>query len=374
MNVTPLHRILYVITKSNWGGAQRYVFDMATEAQKLGHTVLVASGSEGELIERLVAAGVPTISIRSMQRDVDVWKEFRVAKELADIIRKFKPTVVHGNSSKAGLLASLVARSMGVRRIIFTSHGWAFNENRPAWQRILIWLAHYATVLLSHTTICNSAATAHGARHMPLSKGHLVVIPLGVAPGTLLSRDDARFMLAPHISFPTWIGTIAELHPIKQIDSLVRAFALIKDDFPKTTLMIMGEGSERMRLEALIRDLSLEDRVRLRGHVEDARAYLPALDVFVLPSRSEGLGYVLLEAGLARLPVVASNVGGIPEVIRNNETGLLFPSGDIHALAERLSACLRDESLRVRLGNTLHHHVRESFSKDAMVARTLALY
>lgn len=374
MNVTQKHRILYVITKANWGGAQRYVFDMATSAREQGHEVLVAVGSDGDLVSRLVASGVPTVSVRSMQRDFDLWKEFRVAHELRDIIHRFRPTVVHGNSSKAGGVVSFIARLMNVPRIIFTAHGWAFNEDRPRWQKLLIWFAHYGTVLLSHTTICNSEATYRDARSMPLAKGHTVVIHLGVSEATLLTREDARHLLAPHISFPLWIGTIAELHPVKRIDTLIRAFSKIKDAHPTATLVIMGEGQERLRLEALIRDLGLESRVRLRGHVDQAQSYMNALDLFVLSSRSEGLGYVLLEAGLAGLPVVASNVGGIPEVIEHDVTGLLVPPGDPDALADALIRCLADSALRSRLSSTLRARVLKDFSKKAMVERTLALY
>lgn len=374
MNVTKKHRILYVVTKASWGGAQRYVYDMATSARDLGHEVLVVTGAPGELTARLSVAGVPVRTISLLTRDVSVLQEFRVFGELLQIMREYQPTVVHGNSSKAGGLVSLAGRVAGVPRIIFTAHGWAFNEDRPVLARTLIWLAHYATLLLAHTTICVSNAMKRDTRHMPFVERSCVVIHNGISEFPMALREDAHMILAPHISFPIWIGTIAELHPTKQLPVLIEAFARIQDAYPDVTLLIMGEGSERLRLEELVRAHGLQDRVRLRGHVEDASAYLRAFDIFVLPSRSEGLGYVLLEAGLAGLPVIASNVGGIPEIIEDSVTGSLFPRGDTDRLAGLLVQYLDDARLRARVGDALYTRVISDFSLEKMVNETLALY
>lgn len=373
MEVTRKRRILYVITKSSWGGAQRYVFDMAVGAQGAGYEVLVATGGEGELVERLAAEGINVRVLSKLKRDIDLFAEISTAFMLSKVIREFRPDVLHGNSSKSGL-AMFVARLLFVPRIIFTSHGWAFNEDRPNWQKSIIWFFHFLTILFSHITICVSKAIQKDTENMPLSKKHTVVIHNGVEEHTLLSRKDARLMLAPHVSFPLWIGTIAELHPTKQLPILIRAFAQIAEQHADAMLMIMGEGQERVALETLVRDLALEDRIRLRGHVAQAASYLCALDLFVLPSRSEALAYVLLEAGLAELPVIASNVGGIPEIIIENETGVLVPSGDVDALASSMNHLLSDPIERRRLASAHKERVVRHFRTKDMVERTLALY
>jgi glycosyltransferase involved in cell wall biosynthesis len=370
----PKKRILYAITKANWGGAQRYVYDLAVAAKGAGHEVLVVSGSEGELTTRLRHADVMVAPIAAMQRDIKLAAEWRSFKDLVRYIRSFKPDVVHANSSKAGGLAGLAARLVGVKRIIFTAHGWAFNEDRPLWQRIIIWWFHYATVLLAHTTICVSEAMRREARSMPLVQGRFQVIHNGISEVPLRARGDARHALAPSLTLPFWIGTIAELHPTKQLDVLIRAFATLEDTVPDSALVIMGEGEDRGRLTALIHQLQLTDRILLLGHVSDAPSYLSALDIFALPSRSESFGFVLLEAGMATLPVVASNVGGIPEIIENNETGLLVPPGDTNALADALSLLAGDAALRTRLSAAFHAHVLARFSKKETTEKTLALY
>jgi glycosyltransferase involved in cell wall biosynthesis len=136
----------------------------------------------------------------------------------------------------------------------------------------------------------------------------------------------------------------------------------------------MGEGQQRPELERLIQVEGVSESVNLLGHVSDASSYLKALDLFVLPSRSEGLGYVLLEAGSAGLPVVATNVGGIPEIVEHEETGLLVPSGDREALTNALERLANDEALRTQLGKNLQEKVARDFSFPRMLTETLAFY
>lgn len=368
-------RILYVITKAAWGGAQRYVFDMAVAAKHAGHKVTVVSGTEGPLLTRLAEAGIPTETIRTMKRDIGFLDEVRSFEALQEIVRRIKPDVIHGNSSKAGFLAALAGRLAGVRTIIFTAHGWAFNEQRPRWQKSIIFLFHYATVLLSTKTICVSNAIKEGAHGMPFVQRKLNVVHNGIAPFTLVPRTEARARLAPDLDpAATWLGTIAELHPTKGLDILVEAFAALVQTQPNTVLVLMGDGQEWGRLQKLVQIYDLADRVVLAGFVANAPTYLSALDVFVFPSRSEALGYALLEAGLATLPSVASCVGGIPEIITDGETGLLVPPSDAKALASRLETLLTDPEKQKRLGTALYTHVSEEFSIERMTKQTLRLY
>jgi glycosyltransferase involved in cell wall biosynthesis len=371
---TPRLRVLYVITKSNWGGAQRYVYDLATAAGERGHEVRVISGREGELTDRLREAGIAVSPIPSMQRDVRLASDFKVFREISAIIREFKPDVVHGNSSKAGALVALAGRLNGVHRIVFTAHGWAFNEDRPLFQKMLIGLIHYATVLLSHVTISNSEATKRDIRWMPFVGGTIVVVHHGVRPFSLLPRAEARQALAPTLAARTWIGAIAELHPVKGLDILIQALEHVLPDYPDLGLVIVGEGEERGYLEHLIKVEGLTDHVVLAGHVQSAPAHLSAFDLFVLPSRSESLGYVLLEAGMAGLPAVGSRVGGIPEILEEGVTGLLVPPNNAHALTNAIKRVLKDTELRTTLGQALHQKVLKDFSPERMLDATFALY
>jgi len=149
-------KILYLITKSNWGGAGRYVYDLTTSLPEDKFDVVVALGGEGLLKQRLEEKGVRVITVKSLERNVSILKEFSALFELYSLFEKERPDVVHLNSSKAGGLGAFAARLSGIPRIVFTAHGWAFGEKRFLLHQWLIWMASLATQVFSHVTIAVS--------------------------------------------------------------------------------------------------------------------------------------------------------------------------------------------------------------------------
>lgn len=381
MDVTPPKppSILYVITKSNWGGAQRYVYELAVEAHRRGYLVSVAVGAPGELVERLHEAGIATHLIPGLSRDVRLGADLRALVGLAALIHRRRPAIVHANSSKAGFIAVLAARAMRVPHIIFTAHGWAWNELRPAWQQRAFKLLHLATVLLSHTTIAVSHAIFKDASWMPVPRRRWVVIHHGVSPLPLVPRAEARRAMSEAVATPIpanalWVGAVAELHPTKGLDVLIRAFSLAEGSLAQAVLVLVGAGQDKGRLTALAHMLRIEDRVFFAGHIRDAARLLPALDLFVLPSHSEALGYALLEAGQAKLPVVASDVGGIPEIVEDGVTGVLVSAGDDRELSHALVSMMEHDEKRAQYAQNLYDRVLSDFSTEQMFAKTFAVY
>lgn len=382
MDVTPIPAaspILYVITKGTWGGAQRYVYELVLEARKRGAIVHVACGTPGELVRRLEEAQVPVTLIPGLARDIRLGSDVRAFLGLVSLIHRVRPAVVHCNSSKAGLIAALASRVLGIRRIIFTAHGWAWNELRPMWQKRIFKALHFLTVFFSHSVIAVSNAIKEDASWMPFVQKRFVVIHHGVSPLSLLSQNDARLFVehAMEKEFPSsaiWIGALAELHPTKGLDVLLKAFAFVCGEFPEAILILIGEGEDRGRLTALAHMLKIEQRVHFLGHVKDGARILSALDVFVFPSYSEALGYVAIEAGQASLPVVASNVGGIPEIITDGVSGYLVPPGDPSLFAQKILELLKSQELRARFGAALTTRIDTDFSQEQMFEKTFALY
>jgi len=166
------------------------------------------------------------------------------------------------------------------------------------------------------------------------------------------------------------VGAIGRLERQKGFDLLIRALAQIDD----VTLILVGEGSERRRLEELAREVGVADRVVWEGWSEDARSYLGTFDVLALPSRFEGFPLALLEALLARSAVVAADVGSVPEAIRDGETGLLVPAEDPPALADAIRRLLADADLRRRLGEQGRQLVLEQFTAEHMTRAFERLY
>jgi glycosyltransferase involved in cell wall biosynthesis len=302
-----MKKVLFVITKSNWGGAQRYVYDLALGLSRTRFEVAVAYGEPGLLAERLEEAGVTRYALGGMQRDVSAHKDTRTFFELYQLFKRQLPDVVHLNSSKAGALGALAARLAGVPRIVFTVHGWPFLEQRGFLTRAALWLASWATVLLCHKVIVISDYDLRLGRRMPLARRKFVRIYNGIAPMPLASGQKIRsaFPLGAKI-----VGTIGELTRNKNQKALVEQ---AKAD-PTMHVAIVGGGKLYGELEALIAKYNLEDRVKLFGFMPASEA-LRGFDIFALPSLKEGLPYVLLEARAAGLPIEASRVGGIPEIL-----------------------------------------------------------
>ena len=379
MDNTP-KKILFVITKSNWGGAQRYVYDLATSLDRNQFNPEVVLGGNGLLKEKLEKAGIPVTSLSTMERDINIKKEFLSAKELWKLLRQKKPDILHLNSSKAGGLGAFVARLAGTKRIIFTAHAWAFNENREFVSKMIISFLHWLTVMLAHQTIAVSEAVKEQIVHMPFMRNRIKVIHLGVETSEYKTKEEARSFLMKKSNInlentnqqELWVGIVAELHPVKGILYAIDAIALIIEKNPNLKLYIIGEGDQRPIIEKQIEKRRLTENVYLVGFIDNAKSYLKAFDIFTLPSLSEAFGYTLLEAGLAGVPVIATSVGGIPEVI--DEAGVIIPSKNAKALSEAMQKLLSSEELRQQLGTSLNERVKEIFSVKKMCEQTLDVY
>lgn len=356
-------KILYGITKGNFGGAQRYVFDLAREAKKAKHDVAVLCGEGGVLVDKLKSEKIRVIEISTLNRDISLLSDIKSFFTIYKRLREEKPDVFHTNSSKMGGLGNLAARLARVHKIIFTGHGWAFNESRPMWQKMMIKLSIWFTICLSHQTICVSKRIKNDVEQWPFIKNRLIVIHNGISSFNLDKRKDKSFT----------VGTIAELHRIKGLDILLRAWSHFRKK-REGKLLIIGEGEERQNLQNMAKKLDISDSVVFKGQIDNARLLLSTFDIFCIPSRSEGLPYTLLEAGLAGLSVIATAVGGIPEVIESGLNGVLVPVEDSESLFSTLVLLAEDQKLRERLGQELKKTVEENFSLEQMSYDTLKQY
>ncbi len=301
-------KILFVITKSNWGGAQRYVYDIATNLSKEQFEVTVALGGDGELQQRLQTEGIPVIHLESMQRNLSVGADMSGFLSLYKAIRSYAPDVVHLNSSKAGGLGALAARLSGVPRIIFTAHGWPFAEKRNVAWRLLALIGSWTTALLSHAVIIVSRNDLLIGKRMPLCSAKMHLIYNGIRlPLSLGSGEEIRSAFPPgaHIT-----GTVGELTKNKNQIALIEKAR----NTPTMYVAIVGEGEDRFYLQKKIEEYGLTARVRLFGFIH-ASEVLRGFDTFVLPSLKEGLPYVLLEAKAAGLPITANRVGGVGDIL-----------------------------------------------------------
>ncbi len=371
-------KVLYLITKSNWGGAQRYVYDLATTLDKTKFEPVVAMGGEGILGEMLHNAGIRTIILHEMQNKLSLKQARKAASELRTVLKAERPDILHVNSSTAGLIGALVGHTTRVPNIIFTAHGWAFNEDRPLSQRLMLKTLHYITVLLSDRTIAVSRAIVTQMNWLGAQRKMKVINP-GRTIGVTYDRTEARTKLigfcpelAPYLN-DFWIVCLAELHPIKRHLVLLDAFRQLPLTDTPTRLILIGEGTERERIEIYIATHHLAGRVIVAGSITEAARFLKAFDLFVLASKSESYGYVLHEAGLAGVPVIATTVGGIPDIVENNKTGLLVPPDNAPALITAIHTLLTNPTQKAAYAAALQSEL-SGRSVVKMTKQTESLY
>lgn len=367
-------KVLYVVTKASVGGATRYVRDLAM-SMKSDFDVVVAAGSGDWLFNELKGENIKTIKLKDSERNISLTKDIKTFCNLLSIIRTEKPDILHLNSSKIGGLGALAGRIATVPRIVFTAHGWAYNEKRTFISKVIFYKLHMLTMLLAHATIANSL---HTAKTAPLKKG-LRVIYLGIkesVPLSLLEAEQALKKLCPRVynqvsDKKVSLLSISELHKNKGVDVLLEAMPLVDES---VQLTFIGGGDLEQKLRDRAHKLGVEKRVCFTGQLQNAAQYIGIFDIFVLSSRTESFGYVLLEAGLESKPVVATNVGGIPEIIEDGKTGVLVKKEDKKALAHAINELASDKQKREQFGTALKQSVLEKFSFEKMVEETREVY
>lgn len=359
-------RLLYLVTVSEWGGAQAHVLALA-RGLRSRYDVTVGCAPGGPLVPRLRAEGIRTVEIPGLVRPPRPLVDLATLVRLARWMRRERFTIVHCHSTKAGLLGRLAARIAGVPGILFTAHGWPYiGWWRPILQSAYTvserWAARISTAL-----ICVSEHDRQKALRMRVAvPERVVVIHNGIAPA--LWGQDPRPVAPPG---PCVVVSVGRLTEQKDPVTLLRAWKQVPGPH---RLLLAGGGPLRPLLEAMIRQEDLTGRVGLLGERDDVPRVLAGADLFALSSRWEGLPFAVIEAMMSGLAVVATGVGGVPELIVDGETGFLVPPQDPDALAGALARLLSDPVLRRRLGDAGRRRALERFTEARMLEQTARLY
>jgi glycosyltransferase involved in cell wall biosynthesis len=356
-------RALLLITLAEVGGAQAYVASLLP-VLAARFDVVVAAHGRGPLRAAAADAGVRFVGLEHVRRPINPWRDVAGFVELVRLMRRERPDILHASSSKAGVLGRLAALVAGVPIRIFTVHGWAFAAHTGPASTLYRWADRLARPLTTVTICVSENERAAGIRAGTCSAERSVVIRNAVS---LDGRPRAE-----HDNGRPRLIAVGRLKAPKDFVTLVRALALLpRESFEA---LIVGEGPDRSMLESELRRLGLESRVRLAGERHDVPDLLAASDVFVLASVSEGLPVSVLEAMAAELPVVASHVGGLSELVVDGETGLLVPPRDADALAAALGRLAADHSLRRQLGAAGRAHAESRFDPESFARAHVDLY
>lgn len=373
----PLRVLL--VTEAAGGGVGRHFLDLARGLAAKGVQVqgIYSPGRMDALFrERLQTEEFPPLHELPMRRAIhpldarDAWRLTRRIRELAPF------DILHGHSSKAGALVRLAGRWLGIPTV-YTPHALVtLDPTLPAWKRAFYgrierFLSHWASAI-----IAVSPREADHALTLGLPAKKLHVVPNGIDRLMLPDRElvRAKLGLAPD---EVAIGFIGRLSKQKAPEVMLEAFHLVSQHCPQARLVMIGSGPMEEQIRAQVRQLALESRVRLLGDVV-ATEYMSAMDLFCLPSRYEGMPYVLLEALAAGLPIVATNVGGVAMTVEHGRNGLIVPPCPrFMSSAEPLAAALRelasDTEKRAQFA-AVSAERSEQFSIEAMVTGTIAIY
>ncbi|MBM3585026.1 MAG: glycosyltransferase family 4 protein [Alphaproteobacteria bacterium] len=357
----------------------RFLLPLALAERDADHQV-VAVCSPGPMLERVAAAGLRVAPV-AIPRGLAPLALLTAYRALADLFRAERFDMVHAHTPVAAALARLAAWRAGVPRIVYTAHGFYFHDRMPWWRRASWVAAEWLLGRVTHVLFCQSAEDAAFARRLRLLPAGRPVeaIGNGVDPGLFAPPDAAaRARQRAELKTPddaTVIVTVGRLVAEKGYAELIDAVGLLD-----AHLWIVGErlpsdqgGTVDGLLRAAASDARRGARLRLLGARDDVPAILNAADVFVLASHREGMPRSVIEAMMAGLPVVGTDIRGTREEVVNGVTGLLVPPRDAAALAEALGTLCADAGLRAAMGAAGRHRALENYDERVVIRRQLAV-
>ncbi len=381
----PKKRVLFIVTQSEFGGAQQFLFTLLSRLDRSQFDSIVATGSSGDGAFTSAARGLgfQTSLITALKRDSSPLADLRAIYQIRKLIKGFEPDTLFVNSSKAGFIGSLAAYlSMKRPKVVYRIGGWSFNDPWPKWKRIMWIVLEKLSARWKDVIIVNNKHDFDQAKRLKIKpRQKLVLVHNGIDPYKLelFPREEARLKLFELISRgqdkafqdQNIVGTIANFYPTKGLEYLIEAARDISH--PDTIICIIGDGSQRPKLEQLIRERDLEKKVFLVGRLEHAAHYLLAFDVFVLPSVKEGFPWSVLEAMSAKLPVVATSVGAVPEIIEDGISGSVVKPRNPAQISEAVNHILGNELRAREIGIRAHQRVLFGFTLDKMVNQIVEL-
>ncbi len=332
----------------------------------------LACAPGGPLIELVQKNHMRVHTFKNLVQPIHPVKDLLSVVDLASFLRRNHYHIVHTHNSKAGFVGRLAARIAGVPVVIHTVHGFAFHGQEPAWRQLLYRnLEKLASHLCDRMIFISQPLIDWALKEGVTTKDKIVKIYSGIdlnrfQPATFDEEQRAREKWGIGPNDPV-MGIVSKLWEGKGHEVLIKALKDVKKDINKAKLVIVGEGYLEDKLRSLTDNLGLTDSVIFTGFQTDVSEVIRVFNVAVLPSFFEGLGRVLLEAMAMEKPVVASRVGGIPDIVKDGINGFLTTPGDTKELGDALKKLLNDKRLATRMGKDGRKGVTAELSADVMV-------
>jgi glycosyltransferase involved in cell wall biosynthesis len=374
-----LFRIIHIHTLPVISGSGLNTYLTMRGMDRTTYEVELACAPGGKLIDLIRGEGMKVRLFKNLVQPLHPLKDLLGLIDLTRFLRKQRYHIVHTHNSKAGFIGRLAAKWAGVPIIVHTVHGFAFHDHEPAWRQILFrnlerLASHWCDkmVFISQPLI-DWALRDRITRREKIRKiysgielDHFEPVPDG-------ERKALKEAWGIREEAPV-VGIVSKLWEGKGHTILIHAFEGLKQEIPEAVLVIVGEGYLRDKLSDLVDHLGLKGSVLFTGFQMDVRRIIATFDVAVLPSFFEGMGRVLLEAMTMGKPVVASSVGGIPDLVHHGKTGLLVTPGSVSELKSGLLTLIRNKALAKEMGKEGRKRISEEFSAGRMAQSIEKLY
>ena len=377
-------KIFQVTTRLSMGGVPLYVYRLASYLHQQGHETTIVYGQadpgEGQLFDYIDknACGFLRVEIRGLVREISFFQDMRAFFSLAKFFWKERPDIVHTHTSKAGCLGRLAAFITRVPIVIHSSHGTIVHGYfSPRKTKILIqverWLKKITHYIVPVTELVRQELLQYSMAYPEKS----VTIHAGFDLSGFKNIDSSRGALRREINInagTSIVGTVARLVPVKALDDLLRAAKIILDKKSNVCFVIAGDGESRKSLERLAKELGIDEKVIFLGFRSDLVVLYASFDIVVVSSLNEGCPASILEAMAANVPVVATNVGGVPDIIKSGFTGLLVSPRNPQQLADSVLHLVENANYRKELAHNAKDTAYREYSIEVSAARTEKLY
>lgn len=361
--------VIYIVTKLELGGAQKVCLTLFDALQKQYASWLI-SGTEGELVQETKSKS-NVILLDSLEREIGL-SELKAFIDLIQTIKKYKvdykDLIVHTHSTKAGYLGRWAAWFAGVKYRVHTVHGFGFHEHQSWLFYSISYLLEVITSFITTHYVCVSTKDVEtGITLLPYFTSKHSIIRAAInndlfVPATKVVKNKNSFIF----------GTVSCFKEQKNIFDLLYAFSYAFIHNPSTKLEIIGDGFLRPQIEQWIEQHHLQHVITLHGWQKKVAPYMRSWDAFLLSSLWEGLPCSIVEARFLQLPVISYNVGGISDVIKHGENGLLYKPKDKDALAKGMLALANDQHLYKKLSS--HKEDLSQFTTSTMIEEHISLY
>jgi glycosyltransferase involved in cell wall biosynthesis len=372
-------KILYLITHPFIGGAQKYVLELIDGLKNKNLEIWLGTSQEGWLTEEVKKINIPVVLFKNLKRSLNPFKNLLLIFEIKNFLDKDRFDLIHLNNSNALLAALGTKISKNKAKTVFTLHGLSILH--PNWKKsffiksIYYLIFKFCFLFLDKVIFVCQHDLNYALKIKLIKKEKSVLIYNGILEPKFLDKEIAKKEIEKMTGFSLEnkkiVGTIARFEYQKNIDNLVKSVRIINRK--NIIFLIFGNGPERKNIEKLIKNYNLKN-IFLLGEIKNASHYLKAFDFFILPSRYEGFPLVVLEAMWAQLPIIATKVGGVPEMIENKKEGILIESEKPEKAAKTIIQLIENQNLSQQIAEKAYQKVKGYFLLEKMVEETFNLY